>query len=530
MNVIEKTATLNAAATSATKGVATSVAARDETTVAERPVHVDGDLSYEVIIGCEIHCELKTATKAFCSCENRYGGMPNTRVCPVCLGLPGAMPIPGREYVELGAVAGYALGCGINAYTKFDRQHYFYPDLVKGYQITQYDIPLCTNGHVMINLAAADETPRLKRVRVERIHLEEDVGKSLHVEGAHSYIDFNRSGVPLIEIVSRPDMSSPEEAALFMQTVREILRYIGATDGNLEEGAMRCDANLNLRIKAEGREWRTPISEIKNMNSLRAVERALEYEIRRQTAVLAEGGTLERETRHWNDGEGVTTSMRSKEAANDYRYFPDPDIPPIVVTEELLESTRNSLPELPWAKERRFGEEYGLPEADAAFMAESLPVALYFEECVKSGASPLRAANWIRTEVFRVMNEKGFSMDSFPVKPSALAELVSMVDGGKLSTTVAREVFAHLADGRSLTDALAAAGASPGGLSAEDVEKMVEKVLTANGDVVEEIRSGRDPKGKKIKFLAGLVMRDARGQADAAAVSGILERRLKEGR
>jgi len=271
-------------------------------------------------------------------------------------------------------------------------------------------------------------------------------------------------------------------------------------------------------------------TEIKNMNSLRAVERALQYEIRRQTAVLAGGGALERETRHWNDGEGVTTSMRSKEAANDYRYFPDPDIPPIVVTEELLESTRNALPELPWAKERRFAEEYGLPEADAAFMAESLPVALYFEECVAGGASPLRAANWIRTEVFRVMNEKGLSMDAFPVKPSVLAELVALVDGGKLSTTVAREVFARLTEGRSLKDALETAGASPGGLSAEDVEKMVDQVLLANGGVVEEIRSGGDPKGKKIKFLAGLVMREARGQADAAAVSGILERRLGEER
>ena len=222
--------------------------------------------------------------------------------------------------------------------------------------------------------------------------------------------------------------------------------------------------------------------------------------------------------------------MRSKEAANDYRYFPDPDIPPIVVTDELLESTRNALPELPWAKERRFREEYVLPEADAAFMAESLPVALYFEECVKSGASPLRAANWIRTEVFRVMNEKGLSMEAFPVKHSALAELVAMVDGGKLSTTVAREVFTHMAEGRPLKDALEAAGASPGGLSAEDVEKMVEQVMTANGDVVEEIRSGRDLKGKKIKFLTGLVMREARGQADAAAVSAILECRLKEDR
>ncbi|HPX14318.1 MAG TPA: Asp-tRNA(Asn)/Glu-tRNA(Gln) amidotransferase subunit GatB, partial [Treponemataceae bacterium] len=221
-------------------------------------LHKDGDLTYEILIGCEIHCELKTPTKAFCACENRYGGMPNTRVCPVCLGLPGAMPVPSKEFVELGAAAGYAFSCGINRFVTFDRKHYFYPDLVKGYQITQYDIPLCHDGHVMLDG---------KKVRLERIHLEEDVGKSIHREDGRSCIDFNRSGVPLIEIVSKPDLSSPEEAALFMQTVREILRYIGVTEGNLEEGAMRCDANINLKILTNGTEYRTPISEIKNMNS-----------------------------------------------------------------------------------------------------------------------------------------------------------------------------------------------------------------------------------------------------------------------
>ena len=492
---------------------------------------------YIPVIGLEIHVQLSTATKIFCPCSTDYiGAEPNTNVCPVCLGLPGSLPVLNKKAVELGVRAGLALSCTIRNHTVFHRKNYFYPDLPKAYQISQYDLPLAEGGEIYI--PGDDGRPR--RIRITRLHLEEDAGKLVHsaadgrLEGAaFSFVDYNRGGVPLAEIVSEPDITSPGEAREYVARIRQTVRYLGVSDGDMERGSLRVDANVSVKktdaATGEVLCWGER-TEIKNMNSLRAVERALEYEIRRQTAVLAEGGTLERETRHWNDGEGVTTSMRSKEAANDYRYFPDPDIPPIVVTEELLESTRNSLPELPWAKERRFGEEYGLPEADAAFMAESLPVALYFEECVKSGASPLRAANWIRTEVFRVMNEKGFSMDSFPVKPSALAELVSMVDGGKLSTTVAREVFAHLADGRSLTDALAAAGASPGGLSAEDVEKMVEKVLTANGDVVEEIRSGRDPKGKKIKFLAGLVMRDARGQADAAAVSGILERRLKEGR
>ncbi|MBL3540353.1 Asp-tRNA(Asn)/Glu-tRNA(Gln) amidotransferase subunit GatB [Aminivibrio sp.] len=492
---------------------------------------------YIPVIGLEIHVQLSTATKIFCPCSTDYiGAEPNTNVCPVCLGLPGSLPVLNKKAVELGVRAGLALSCTIKNHSVFHRKNYFYPDLPKAYQISQYDLPLAEGGEIFI--PGDDGRPR--RIRITRLHLEEDAGKLVHsaadgrLEGAaFSFVDYNRGGVPLAEIVSEPDITSPGEAREYVARIRQTMRYLGVSDGDMERGSLRVDANVSVKKTDEATGevlcWGER-TEIKNMNSLRAVERALQYEIRRQTAVLAEGGSLERETRHWNDGEGVTTSMRSKEAADDYRYFPDPDIPPIVVTEELLESTRNALPELPWTKEGRFAEKYGLPETDAAFMAESLPVALYFEECVKSGASPLRAANWIRTEVFRVMNEKGFSMDSFPVKPSALAELVSLVDGGKLSTTVAREVFARLAEGRSFKDALEAAGASPGGLSSEDVEKMVERVLRANGDVVEEIRSGRDPKGKKIKFLAGLVMREARGQADVAAISGILERRLKEDR
>ncbi|WP_367340167.1 Asp-tRNA(Asn)/Glu-tRNA(Gln) amidotransferase subunit GatB [Aminivibrio sp.] len=492
---------------------------------------------YIPVIGLEIHVQLSTATKIFCPCSTDYiGAEPNTNVCPVCLGLPGSLPVLNKRAVELGVRAGLALSCTIRNHTVFHRKNYFYPDLPKAYQISQYDLPLAEGGEIYI--PGDDGRPR--RIRITRLHLEEDAGKLVHsaadgrLEGAaFSFVDYNRGGVPLAEIVSEPDITSPREAREYVARIRQTVRYLGVSDGDMERGSLRVDANVSVKktdeTSGEVLYWGER-TEIKNMNSLRAVERALEYEIIRQTGVLAGGGSLERETRHWNDGEGITTSMRSKEAANDYRYFPDPDIPPIVVTEELLESTRNALPELPWAKERRFAGEYGLPEADAAFMAESLPVALYFEECVKNGAAPLRAANWIRTEVFRVMNEKGLSMDSFPVKPSVLAELVALVEGGKLSTTVAREVFAHLAEGRSLKDALPAAGASPGGLSAEDVEKMVDRVLLANGDVVEEIRSGRDPKGKKIKFLTGLVMKEARGQADAAAVSGILERRLGEGR
>ncbi|MGL4986722.1 MAG: Asp-tRNA(Asn)/Glu-tRNA(Gln) amidotransferase subunit GatB, partial [Treponemataceae bacterium] len=286
---------------------------------------------YEVIIGCEIHCQLTTKTKAFCACENRYGGMPNTRVCPVCLGLPGAMPRVSKGYVELGAVAGHALNCEISSYTKFDRKHYYYPDLVKGYQITQYDLPLCTNGFVHL---ASDSGE--KKVRIERIHLEEDVGKSLHIEGNYSYIDFNRSGTPLIEIVTKPDMTTPEEAALFMQTVQEILRYVDVTQGNLEEGNMRCDANINLKIWEDGKEWRTPISEIKNLNSFRSIRGACTYEIKRQLEEF-ENDRQDyvvgfKRTVGWDEENEQTIVQRTKNSFIDYRFIVEPDIRPFCVS------------------------------------------------------------------------------------------------------------------------------------------------------------------------------------------------------
>ncbi len=503
--------------------------ARDETTVAERAVHVDGDLSYEVIIGCEIHCELKTATKAFCSCENRYGGMPNTRVCPVCLGLPGAMPIPGREYVELGAVAGYALGCGINAYTKFDRKHYFYPDLVKGYQITQYDIPLCHDGEVMINLAAADETPRLKRVRVERIHLEEDVGKSLHVEGAHSYIDFNRSGVPLIEIVSRPDMSSPEEAALFMQTVREILRYIGATDGNLEEGAMRCDANLNLRIRAEGKEWRTPISEIKNMNSFKAIREACAYEIRRQ---LAEFRTDRqnytagfKRTMGWDEAAGETVVQRTKNSFIDYRFVVEPDIRPIVLGEDFLSAARARVGELPAAKRDRFRAEYGLSDFDVNTLTTDRELAEWFERAAKASSDPKKAANWVLAEVLAVVNETGSALGELKIGPEHVAGLVNALSKGSITSKQAKEVFqAMLETGDQAEAVIAARGMSQVSDSGE-ISRIVDEVISENPAALEDFRKG---KTNVVGWLTGQVMKKSKGRANPTMAAELVQKRLAE--
>lgn len=487
------------------------------------------------VIGLEIHVQLASLSKIFCSCSTDYiGAEPNIHVCPVCLGLPGALPVLNKRVVELGIRAALALSCTIQNKTVFHRKNYFYPDLPKAYQISQYDLPLAVGGELFISSGGG-----LKRIRITRLHLEEDAGKLVHsasdgrLEGAeHSFVDYNRGGVPLAEIVSEPDMASPAEAREYIARIRQLVRHLGVSDGDMERGSLRVDANISMKkISADTGElllWGER-AEIKNMNSLKAAERALDYEIRRQTALLAEGQTLFRETRHWNDAEGVTTAMRSKEGADDYRYFPDPDIPPIFIPEALTESLRASLPELPWAREERFRREYALPPADVEILTESLPLAEYFEECVRRGASPLRASNWIRTEVLRGVKEKGCSVEAFPVAPGDLAALLTRVEKGEFSTTVAREVFASMLEGRSLAEGIEAADAASGGLSGSALEDMVRSVLASQPDVAAEILSGRDTAGKKEKFLAGLVMREARGQADPKEVARLLSLFLKEG-
>ena len=486
---------------------------------------------YVPVIGLEIHVQLATESKLFCRCSADYfGKAPNAHICPGCMGLPGAMPILNGRAAELAVRAGIALSCKIRDRLYFDRKHYFYADLSKAYQISQDGRPVAEGG--LLKIRSDDGT--LKPVRITRLHLEEDAGKLVHsaadgrLEGAeNSYADYNRGGMALAEIVSEPDLSSPGEAREYAARIRQLVRYLAVSDGDMEKGSLRVDANVSVKqVDADTGEvlaW-SARAEVKNMNSLRALERALEYEIRRHREALASGERLERETRHWNEAEGVTVATRSKESARDYRYFPEPDIPPAPVTEDMLNRAREAMPELPWDKEKRYEEEWGLTAADAVLLAESLPEALYFEECVERGAAPVRAANWVRTEVFRVMNELGIAIGDFPVKPASLAELVNLVEAGKLSTTVAREVFSLMAGGRSMAEAMEVAGASPGGLSEGAVEAMVSKILAENEDAAEAIRSGKDPKGKKLKFLTGLVMKEARGQADAVAVADLVNR------
>ncbi len=492
-------------------------------------VHTDGDLTYEVIIGSEIHCELLTKSKAFCSCENRYGGMPNTRVCPVCLGLPGAMPVVGKEYVEFGTVAGLALDCKIARFTKFDRKHYFYPDLVKGYQVTQNDLPLCSDGHVMINLARSDESPRLKKVRIERIHLEEDVGKSLHIEGAHSYIDYNRSGVPLIEIVTKPDMSSPEEASLFMQTVREILRYIGVTDGNLEEGSMRCDANVNLRITENGKHWSTPISEIKNMNSFKAIRDACTYEIGRQLRefrqdrqVFSQGYKV---TMGWDESKGETVIQRTKNSFIDYRFVVEPDIKPFHISESFIDRALSRVGERPAEKRERFRREYGLSDFDVNTLTTDRALADWFEQAAKASKDPKKVANWVLAEVLAIVNERGISVGELPFGPAHIAGLVDAVALGTITSKQAKDVFAEILATGAMPDAIIKKHSMAQVSDESVIEAIVDTVIAENPAAIEDFRKG---KTNVVGWLTGQVMKKSKGQANPASASSLVQKKLAQ--
>jgi len=488
---------------------------------------MSSELSYEVIIGCEIHCQLLTKTKAFCSCENRYGGMPNSRVCPACLGLPGALPVIGDEYVKLGIKAGFALGCTINEFSKFDRKHYFYPDLVKGYQITQFDKPICENGQVEINMAAPNEAPEMRTIRIERIHLEEDAGKSLHIEGAHSYVDYNRCGVPLIEIVSKPDMKSPEEAAQYMQTIREILKFIGVTDGNLEEGAMRCDANINLKVFENGKEYRTPISEIKNMNSFRTVRDACAYEVQRQ---LEEFKTDRQEysadfkrTMGWDEPSGKTVIQRTKNSALDYRFMREPDIPSLMLSREYIDSVCKTVGELPAAKRERFKKEYGLSQFDVETLTTERSLAEWFEAAAVKTKDPKKVANWVLAEVLAVLNEKHIGLEQLPFGPGHIAELVNELDAQTITSKQAKDVFVEmLASGEHPQQIIKNRGMTQ--VSDTDaIEKLVDEVFAANPQAIADWKKG---KTNVAGWLMGQVMKKSQGKANPNRTTELVRKKL----
>jgi len=484
------------------------------------------ELTFTPVIGIEIHIRLKTNSKIFCSCSTNTDAPANTNICPVCLGLPGSLPRLNNEVVEQGILTGLALNCGIRPKSLFFRKSYFYPDLPKGHQVTQCDFPITSEGFIEVH----DDNGNLKKIRVNHMHLEEDVGSLHHsasdgrLEGADtSYVDYNRCGTPLAEIVSEPDVASAREAVEYVTTLRRRVIYSGASDVELEKGMMRFDANVSMKC-SDGR-WGRKV-EVKNMNSFKALERAIEYEIKRQKKLMLNGEEILQETRHWNDAKGVTSPSRVKEF---YRKFiVEPDLPPLIVTQEWIDRMKAKMPEMPDVKANRYVNDWKIPREVADVITDDKNLAEYFEACVSAGANPVRASHWIRTEVLRVMNENQLKIKDFNMKPEVLAALVSRVDDGKISTTQGKEVFDYMfANNCSLDEAVSKLGITEGGVAGNALNDIIQAVLKANPDVLEIIKSGEDKKGKKLKFLQGLVMKETKGQAKPQEVAQALEEAVK---
>lgn len=475
---------------------------------------------YETVIGLEVHVQLLTNTKIFCSCANRFGDAPNSNVCPVCLGLPGTLPILNKRAVELAMRASLALNCTVHEHSRFARKNYFYPDLPKGYQISQYELPLATNGWIEI-----DHEGTKKRIGITRLHLEEDAAKNLHEGFSESatkaYIDYNRCGTPLSEIVSEPDMRAPEEAYAYLTTLRQIMLYTGVSDCNMEEGSLRCDANVSVRLRG-AKEFGTKV-EVKNLNSFRYVQKAIEYEIERHIGVLESGGRISQETRLWNQDESRTVSMRSKEKAHDYRYFPEPDLLPVHVSSDWREEVLRTLPELPEARRARFIATHGLTSYDAGVLTAAQSLADYFESVVKSGAPAKTAANWIQTELLRRLNDSGKEIEASPVSPTALAELLKLVESGQITVSIGKKVFATMFEsGRGANEIVAAEGLAQIN-DASALEQAAREVIEKNPDNVAKFKSGNEG---VFKFFVGQVMRATRGQANPQAINDVLRKLL----
>ncbi len=470
---------------------------------------------YEPVIGLEVHAHLKTKSKAFCGCPTSFGAEPNTQVCPVCLGMPGVLPVVNKSMVAFAIKVGLALDCTISNTTKFDRKNYFYPDLPKGYQISQYDEPICKAGHITI---------KNKKIRVHRAHMEEDAGKLVHAGAAglhgsdYSLVDYNRGGVPLLEIVSEPDITSPEEARLYLTELRNILRYIDVCDGNLEEGSFRCDANVSIR--PVGTKELGTRTEIKNLNSFRAVQRAIQYEIERQTTLVESGEKVVQQTRLWNDGDGKTHPMRSKEEAHDYRYFPEPDLVPLVIDKVWIEELVKQMPELPEARRRRYVTELKLAPDDAYVLVESKEMSDFFDRAIKLGASAKETANWLIGPTQAYLKEQKLGFDELPLTPENVRDLATAVSRGTISNTAAKQVLSELlakkSDVAALIEKLGLTQVSDEG----DLRKAVSEVLAANPSQVAEFHQGRT---KVRQFFFGEIMKGTKGKANPQVVNKLLD-------
>ncbi|MCL5423224.1 MAG: Asp-tRNA(Asn)/Glu-tRNA(Gln) amidotransferase subunit GatB [Nitrospirae bacterium] len=480
-------------------------------------------MKYEAVIGLEVHAQMLTESKIFCGCATQFGSGPNSQTCPVCIGMPGVLPVLNRKALEFAVRTGLAMNCRISSYSRFARKNYFYPDLPKGYQISQYELPICERGYVDIIVDGEK-----RRIGITRIHMEEDAGKNIHESassalggGTYSFVDLNRAGVPLMEIVSEPDIRTPEEASEYMKKLRTIVRYLGVCDGNMEQGSLRCDANVSIR-PVGSTELGVKV-EMKNINSFRFVEKALEYEIKRQVHTLEEGGRIVQETRLWDPSTGTTQSMRSKEEAHDYRYFPEPDLVPIMASEDWIKEIKASLPELPDAKRERFIAEYGLPEYDADLLTAERATADWFEDAVRAGAQPKAVSNWMMGELTKLLNEENKILEECLLRPEQLAEMIRLIDDGTISGKIAKTVF----------EEMFRTGKSAGEIVKEKdltqisdtvaIEKAIDEVIAKSPKEAERFRGGDE---KIMGFFVGQVMKATRGKANPQMVNELLRKKL----
>ena len=483
------------------------------------------DPHYEPVIGLEVHAQLLTQSKAFCSCSTDFGAAPNSNVCPVCLGMPGVLPVLNKNHVEFVLRMGLATHCSVAPRSIFARKNYFYPDLPKGYQISQYEEPVCSNGSIEIEFGDGSK----KTIGITRIHMEEDAGKSIHDQDADTLVDVNRCGVPLIEIVSEPDMRSPREAYLYMVKIRQLVTYLGICDGNMEEGSLRCDANVSVRKKGETRLGTK--TEVKNMNSFRFVEKALEYEINRQIDLLEHGERVVQETLLWDPDRSIAVPMRSKEEAHDYRYFPDPDLVPVFVNEEWIMNVTSSLPEDPAVRRNRFVAEYRIPNYDAEILTEDKPLADFFEGVVgqlkvRNEESFKLASNWTMGDVLRVVNAEKIAISDFPVSTAHVAQMIDLITDGTISSKIAKEVFEEMLKTREAPGVVVERKGLVQVSDTGELERIVDEVLSDNGAQVESYLAG---KTQVFGFLVGAAMKATKGKGNPKLVNELLRKKL-EGR
>lgn len=476
---------------------------------------------YEAVIGLEVHAQLSTRTKVFCGCSTEFGNSPNTNVCPVCLGHPGVLPVLNKRAVEYTVLMGMATNCSINGHSLLARKNYFYPDLPKGYQISQYEKPLCEDGKIVVK----DSDGRDKEIRIKRIHIEEDAGKLIHDRGANSLVDVNRCGIPLMEIVTEPDIASPGEAYQYLSMIKQIVQYLNICDANMEEGSLRCDANVSVRIN--GTTELGTKTEIKNMNSFRNVERALNYEINRQIEVLDDGGKIVQETLLWDADLNEAFSMRSKEEAHDYRYFPDPDLIPVLIDENWKSGIAENLPELPDARRERFISQYNLPDYDAELLTQSKSIADYYETVVSHTDDFKSASNWIMVDVLKIINEEKIVIKDFVISPLNLASLINLINSGVISSKIAKEVYSIMLIDNKSPELIVKEKNLVQMSDTSQIEAVINEVLSRNENQVNEYLGGKE---KVFGFFIGQIMKETKGKANPKAVNDILKEKLKSRR